>query len=718
MKKRLVSILLALVTAATTASAAPATPSNPVLLPQPQQMQAAALSAQILSRYHYRAMPLDDAMSAKIFDRYLKSLDPEKLFFTQLDIDQMAPARTQLDDSIKRGDFHHPYSIFGLYQQRLAERIGYARELLNQKFDFTKNESYSYRRDKDTPWAASEDEIRDLWRKRIKGDWLRLKLAGKDDKFIRTTLDKRYANLLSRMQLSKSEDVFQIFMDAYATSFDPHTNYMGPRETADFDIAMRLSLVGIGAVLQEREDYITIRELVPGGPAALSGKLNVGDRIVGVAQGATGDMKEVVGWRVDDAVKLIRGTKDTMVRLDLLPAGAGPEAKPREVRLVRDNIKLEERAAKKSVIESKDGAVTRRVGVITLPMFYQDTEARRRGDKNYRSAARDVARLLDEMKSDKVDAVVVDLRNNGGGSLDEAIGVTSLFTGAGPVVQQRNSKGEVAVNKGNDAKPAWDGPLGVLINRGSASASEIFAAAIQDYGRGVIIGEPSFGKGTVQTVVNLDEMTHSDKHALGELKMTIAQFFRINGGTTQLRGVTPDIAMPQLSDPNDFGESSFDNALPWSEIKPADYAPISDLAALLPELRTRHAARLEASADFRYLDEELAELKALRDKRQVSLNEAQRRAEEKAMTAKLAPLLARANKGDKPATSKQAADVALALVPGDAALRASERKLTDELAEEKARKNARDLWLEEAARVVSDESALQQATARKSVARN
>jgi carboxyl-terminal processing protease len=421
---------------------------------------------------------------------------------------------------------------------------------------------------------------------------------------------------------------------------------------------------------------------------------------------------------VDDAVKLIRGAKDTVVRLDLLPAGAGPEAKPREVSLTRNNIKLEERAAKKSIIEQKDGQTLHRVGVITLPMFYQDTEARRRGDKNYRSAARDVARLLDEMKADKVEAVIVDLRNNGGGSLDEAIGVTSLFTGSGPVVQQRNSKGEVSVNKGNDAKPAWDGPLGVLINRGSASASEIFAAAIQDYGRGVIIGEPSFGKGTVQTVVNLDEMTHSDKHALGELKMTIAQFFRINGGTTQLRGVTPDVEMPQMSDPKDFGESSFDNALPWSEIKPAEFTPSGDLSPLLPELRAKHAARINASPDFRYLDEELAELKALRDKRQVSLNEAQRRTEEKAISAKLAPLMARANKGDKPAASKQAADVALALMPGDAALRSSERKLSDELAEEKARKNARDLWLDEAARVVTDEAALQAATARRSVARN
>jgi carboxyl-terminal processing protease len=715
MKKRLLSILLAVSTAASAAPAA--APSMPVLLPQPAQVQAAALSAQILSRFHYRAMPLDDAMSAKIFDRYLKSLDPEKLFLTQADVDKLTPARTQLDDAIQKGDFHFPFSIFTLYQQRLGERIGYAREALNQKFDFSKNEAYSYRRDKDTPWAESEDAIRDLWRRRVKGDWLRLKLAGKDDKFIRTTLDKRYANLLSRMQQTRSEDVFQIFMDAYATSFDPHTNYMGPRETADFDIAMRLSLVGIGAVLQERDDYITIRELVPGGPAAMSGKLNVGDRIVGVAQGPSGPMTEVVGWRVDDAVKLIRGSVDTVVRLDLLPAGAGPEAKPREVSLVRNNIKLEERAAKKSVIEHKDGQTVHRVGVITLPMFYQDTEARRRGDRNYRSAGRDVARLLDEMKADKVEAVVVDLRNNGGGSLDEAIGVTSLFTGSGPVVQQRNSKGEVSISKGNDVKPAWDGPLGVLINRGSASASEIFAAAIQDYGRGVIIGEPSFGKGTVQTVVNLDEMARSEKHALGELKMTIAQFFRINGGTTQLRGVTPDIALPGMSDPKDFGEASFDNALPYSEIKPANYAPVGDVTALLPELRNRHAARLASDADFRFLQDELAELKALRDKREVSLNEAQRRAEEKAMAAKLAPLVAKAGKGDKPA-SKQAADVALALMPGDAALRSSERKLTDELAEEKARKNAKDLWVEEAARVVIDEAALQQSGVKKTVARN
>jgi carboxyl-terminal processing protease len=706
MKKRLLWIVLAMASAAH-AAAPEAAP--PLLLPQPQQVQAASLSAQILSRYHYKAMPLDDEMSTRIFERYLKSLDPEKLLFTQADVEQLAPARTMLDDAIEKGDFHDPYRIFTLYEQRLMERLSHARELLKQEPDFTRNESYTVRRDKDASWPASDADASEIWRKRVKGDWLRLKLAGKDDKFIRETLDKRYATSLAKVQKFKSEDVFQVFMDAYATAIDPHTNYMGPRETADFDIAMKLSLVGIGAVLQEREDYITIRELVPGGPAALSTKLNVGDRIVGVAQDADGAMVDVVGWRVDDVVKLIRGAADTTVRLDILPASAGIETRHKEISLVRNNIKLEERAAKKSVIPYKDASGNHRVGVITLPMFYQDSEARRKGDKAYRSAARDVARLLEEMKKDKVDSVLVDLRNNGGGSLDEAIAVTSLFTGPGPVLQQRNSKGEIAVNNAPGVKPAWEGPMAVLINRGSASASEIFAAAIQDYGRGVVIGEPSFGKGTVQSVVSLDDMVRNDKRVLGELKMTVAQFFRINGGTTQLRGVTPDLALPALSDSESFGESSYENALPWTEIKAARYSQSENLAVLLPGLRKRHDARIATDKDFRVLERELAEVKGQREKREVSLNEAERRKEERELEAKMQPLLVKEQRGGRAKSARESTATAYAMIPRDAGLQPGERKLADELAEEKARKNAKDIWLEEAARIAGDEAMLLQA---------
>lgn len=682
------------------------------LVPAPQQAQAANLSAQILTRHHYRAMPLDDAMSQKIFDRYLKMLDPERLFFLQADISQFSGARSRLDDAILQEDLRVPFDIFNLYQQRAAERLGYARELLKQDMDFTQNESYQYQRDKE-PWPASLDDARDLWRKRVKSDWLRLKLAGKDDKFIRTTLDKRYASTLSRVEKYKAEDAFQVFMDSYATSIEPHTDYMSPTASADFDIAMSLSLVGIGAVLQERDEYTTIRDLVPGGPAALSTRLKVGDRLIAVGQGTDGPMTDIVGWRVNDVVGLIRGAKDTTVRLDVLPADAGPDAKTRRIALVRDRIKLERQAARKSIIPVKEGGVTRPVGVITVPMFYQDIEARRRGDKEFRSAARDVARLLDELKKDKVDRVLIDLRNNGGGSLDEAIELTSIFTGAGPVLQERDSRGNIKVDSARSPRAAWNGTLGVLINRGSASASEIFAAAIQDYGRGVVIGEPSFGKGTVQTVINLDQMARNEKPQFGELKMTIAQFFRINGGTTQLRGVVPDIRFPVVSDTEQFGESSYDNALPWTQIKAANFLPSSDMSRLLPLLEDRHASRIAKDKDFQYLLEDLREVQQQRAKRQLSLNEAERRRERDEREARLKQREigkdADAAKDGKP--NKQAA-AARKIVPQDAGLQAGERSLSEELAEEKAQKEAKDIWLEEAVRIVGDEATLRKSEAR------
>ena len=413
-------------------------------------------------------------------------------------------------------------------------------------------------------------------------------------------------------------------------------------------------------------------------------------------------------------VGLIRGAKDTTVRLDILPADAGPDAKTRRIALVRDKISLERQAAKKSVIQVKEGAATRPVGVITVPMFYQDIEARRRGDKEFRSAARDVARLLDELKKEKVDSVLIDLRNNGGGSLDEAIELTSIFTGVGPVLQERDSRGNIKVDSAKAPRATWNGNLGVLINRGSASASEIFAAAIQDYGRGVVIGEPSFGKGTVQTVINLDQMARNEKPQFGELKMTIAQFFRINGGTTQLRGVVPDIRFPTVSDTDQFGESSYDNALPWTQIKAANFMPIGDLSRLLPLLEQRHAGRIAKDKDFQYLLEDLREVQQQRASRQLSLNEAERRRERDEREARIKQREAADREADaaKGGKSNRQAAAARKIVPQDAGLQAGERSLSEELAEEKAQKEAKDIWLEEAARIVGDQAALRRSDAR------
>lgn len=726
-------------TAAVVQPAAPAKPAEPAKPAKPNpggtptatqmkpiaaQTQAALWASRVLGRYHYKAVPLDDAMSVKIFDNYFDALDSEKLYFVQGDLDGFAPQRTKMDDAINNEDLTVPFAIYNLYQQRFAERMAYARGLLKTRFDFNTDETLQLDREK-APWAKSEDEIRDLWRKRVKNDWLRLKLAGKDDKAIRETLDKRYDNYVSRIRKLNNEDVFQMFMNAYATAIEPHTNYLGPRSADNFDIAMRLSLEGIGCVLQSRDDYTVIREIVPGSPADKSGKLKVGDRIVGVAQG-NGPFTDVLGWRLDDVVALVRGEKGSTVRLDVIPGDGGVDAKHVAVSMVRKKISMEEQAAKKSIMKVKEGGVERRIGVISLPTFYLDFEARRRGDKDFRSATRDVERILTELKKEKVDNVLIDLRNNGGGSLTEAIELTGLFIDKGPVVMQRTAEGRVEVESDTRAGLAWDGPVGVLINRGSASASEIFAAAIQDYGRGLIIGEPSFGKGTVQTLIDLDRFAPNEKSRYGELKMTIAQFFRINGGTTQLRGVTPDIKLPVLADIENFGESSYDNALPWVSIKPAQYMPLGDLKELVGPLQKRHEARIAKDKDFQFLQEDIAEVLKLRKENAISLNEAVRRKERDTQDARSkmreARLAGNSATPDEPATGPGSKEkraetpdptkaeksvVALRGTPRqDDGLQADERNLAAELAAEKAAKDAKDVILQEAAHILADEAGM------------
>ena len=692
MKKTLIWIVLALTAATQVAAAGSEAAAAPLLKPEAQEARAAHLAAELLSRYHYKAVPLDDALSAKVFDQYLKALDPEKTYFLQSDIDRLAADRTLLDDAILTEDLRAPFEIFNLYERRAAERLAYARGLLHKGFEFDRDESLTIDR-KDQPWPATEADSLDLWRKRVKNDWLRLKLAGQDDKAIAKILDKRYENAAKSLGKITSADAFQAFMNAYAMTLDPHTNYLGPRAAENFDIAMRLSLVGIGAVLTEIDGYTTIRELVPGGPASLSGQVKVGDRIVGVAQGPDSAMEDVVGWRLDDVVALIRGSMGSTVRLDILPEESGSDASNKTVVLVRNTITVQDSAAKAKVYSVSTGQGKRLVGVITLPSFYEDASALQKGDKEYRSASRDVARLLAEMKAQKIDGLLIDLRNNGGGSLREAVSLTGMFVGKVPVVQTRNAKGDVTVEKNTVAGLAWDGPLGVLINRGSASASEIFAAAIQDYGRGVIIGEGSFGKGTVQTVASLDQIAKNATPAYGEVKMTIAQFFRVNGGTTQLRGVTPDIAFPQTSDDTQFGESSYDNALPWTRIKAADYAPVGDVAAQLTRLSAWHATRIQQDRDFQNLLQDVAKARELRKSNAISLNEAVRRKERAASEKRLATLLGSAGSGASSALS-------------DDGLQFNERKLDKDLAVEKTRKTIDDAALDEAVSILSDSVAL------------
>lgn len=664
-------------------------PYPPVLQPAAHEAKAARLAAELLTRYHYQAVPLDDAMSGKMFDQYLKSLDPEKVYFLQSDVDRFASERTRLDDAILSEDLRVPVDIFNLYERRAAERLAHSRNLLQKGFDFQPDESLQIDR-KDQARPANEAQLQDLWRKRVKNDWLRLKLAGTDDAAIVRILDKRYDNALKRLARITSADAFQAFMNAYTTAIEPHTNYLGPRAAEDFDISMRLSLVGIGAVLTEIDGYATIRELVTGGPASLSGQLKSGDRIVGVAQGATGPMEDVVGWRLDDTVALIRGTADSTVRLDILAMGSGPDVPNKTVVLIRKTITMQDRAAKAKIYSVTQGATKRRVGVITLPSFYEDIEGRAKGVKDYRSATRDVAKLLLDMKAQKVDSLLLDLRDNGGGSLREAVELTGLFVGKVPVVQVRNAKGGIAVESNNTTAVAWDGPVGVLINRASASASEIVAAAIQDYGRGLIIGEPSFGKGTVQTVASLDQIARNPKPIYGELKLTIAQFFRVDGGTTQLRGVTPDIEFAGAADAADFGESSFGNALPWSRIKAANYAPMGDAKTQLAALSALHKDRVQRDKDFQSLQENIARAQEIRKGNVISLNEVVRRKERVAQEKRLAAM--------------QGATGAVS----DDGLQANERNLGKSLAAEKSQDAAKDILLNEAVSILADSVALKQ----------
>jgi carboxyl-terminal processing protease len=701
LKQKLIWLVLTLATAMQVAHADSEVSYPPPLKPQMQEARAAHLAAEVLSRYHYKPVALDDALSTKMFDQYLKALDPEKLYFLQSDIDHLAVDRTRLDDAILTEDLRAPFDIFNLYERRLAERMSYSRSLLRSGFDFKRDETLQIDR-KDQPWPATEAQLHELWRKTVKNDWLRLKLAGQDDPHISKVLDKRYDTASKGIRKINSADAFQAFMNAYTMAIEPHTNYLGPRAAEDFGIAMRLSLVGIGAVLADIDGYATIRELVAGGPASLSGQLKVGDRIVGVAQGTAGAIEDVVGWRLDDTVALIRGAVNSTVRLDILPVDNGPDATNKTVVLIRNTITMQDRAAKAQVYSVTQGASKRLIGVITLPSFYEDADAARKGNKDYRSATRDVAGLVATLKAQKVDGLVVDLRDNGGGSLREAVMLTGLFVGKVPVVQTRSANGDVTVGRNVDTGVAWDGPLGVLINRGSASASEIFAAAIQDYGRGLIIGEPSFGKGTVQTVASLDQLAKNPKPTYGELKMTIAQFFRVNGGTTQLRGVTPDIGFPPTSDDAQFGESSFGNALPWTRIEPADYAPVGDLKAQLPVLLAWHERRVQRDPAFQSLLEDVARVQELRKKNVISLNEVVRRQERAAQAKRLNARLAADG-----ATAGQAGTSALA----DDGLLFNERKLGPAIAAEKARAAIKDITLNEAVSILSDNVALKQGNA-------
>ncbi|AWV06224.1 carboxy terminal-processing peptidase [Marilutibacter maris] len=663
------------------------------------QANAAKLVYGLLSdsRYAYRPKPLDDALSADMYKRYLESLDGGKQFFTAADIARFDRWKLRLDDALKSGELDPAYAMFATYRQRVDERVAFARELLKDDgaFDFSGDDRYEYDRE-DAPWAADSAELDTLWRQSVRNDWLRLRMAGKQPEDIRKTLDRRYENLAKGIAELKGEDVFQTFLNSYANAIDPHTDYLTPRSADNFNLSMSLSLEGIGAVLQKQDDVVAIREIVAGGPAGKSGLLNPGDRIVAVGQGTSGAMEDVVGWRIDDVVAKIRGKKGSKVRLDVIPVEMGLDSPPSRVVLVRDRVRLEDQAAKSKVITipATDGAPVQRIGVIELPGFYQDFEGRRRNADDYASATRDVARLLTELRGKNVDGVVLDLRNNGGGSLNEAIELTGLFIDRGPVVQVRESGGRVVVNGDEDSGIAWEGPFAVLINRGSASASEIFAGAIQDYGRGLVIGETTFGKGTVQNLIDLDRWPANEAPRFGQVKLTIAQFFRVSGGSTQNKGVVPDIAFPASVDASEFGESTYDNALPWTKISAVPHVRYGNFEPLLPKLQTLHTARIAGDREFQWWSEDVAQYRAESEKTSVSLNEGVRRAERDREQAK------------RKARQEERKALGLALDPladvTDDGLAASERDIVKDAEREKLAEDRPDPLLRESAAILAD----------------
>lgn len=595
------------------------------LAPTARQISLDQTIAELLSRHHYRQSKLDDRLSSLVLNAYLDDLDFSRAYFLSADIASFEKYRNSLDDALKSGNLQPAYDIFNAYLRRLAERTARIQTLLQQEFRFDVDESLDVDR-KDVAWAKSADELDEFWRKRLKHEMLTLVLSGKDQAAARETLLKRYDNRLRQAQQSSSDDVFQVYMNAVAQAFDPHTAYFSPRNTENFNIQMRLSLEGIGCVLRMDEDMVTVVELVTGGPADLSQQIKSGDRIVAVAQGDEGSWQDVVGWRLDDVVERIRGQRGTVVRLKVLPGKSGVAAAEKTVRIVRDTIKLEKQAAKSEIktIRSADDRDLR-IGVITIPAFYSDFDAARRGDPNYRSTTRDVRQLLEDLRG-KINGLVLDLRENGGGSLQEAVDLTGLFVGEGPIVQVRNAGGGVEVEKDGEPSQVYDGPLAVLVDHASASASEIFAGAIQDYGRGLVIGDQTFGKGTVQTLVDLNRFTKA-KEAQGQLKLTIAKFYRINGSSTQHRGVRPDIAIPSIANNEEIGESAQKNALPWDEIAATRYRGDPRLAALSPELARRHQARIAHDPDYQAFLRDLDFTKQQREKTVVSLLESQRRAE-------------------------------------------------------------------------------------------
>jgi carboxyl-terminal processing protease len=590
------------------------------------------LVSEVVERQHYRQAALDDDMSAQIYERYLEALDGSRSYLLASDIAEFERLRHELDDAIGDADAGPAFEIFARYRERNREVLRHAIALLDVEPDFTLDESFRFDRSEEG-WPASEAELKELWRKRVKNDGLSLVLAGKPWPEAADILRKRYERVAKRVEQITADDVFETFMNAYSHVYDPHSNYLSPRNSEEYNIAMSLSYEGIGASLQLVDDHVTIMNVLPGGSAAASTDVKVGDRITAVGQGEAGPLTDVVGWRLDDVVQLIRGPVNSTVRLQILPAGANPGSQEAQIALKRSKITLEAQAAKKEVHTLQRGDRALRVGVISVPSFYQDFQARVAGEPEYRSTTRDVRRLIEELRAEDIDSLVVDLRDNGGGHLSEATSLVGLFVERGPVVQLRETGGRIEVLDDPEPGVAWSGPLVVLVNRASASASEIFAGAIQDYQRGLVVGQQTYGKGSVQNLYPLDRYALGPKAGFGQLTVTIGKYYRVTGDSTQHRGVEPDITLPSLLSTEDVGESTRDSALPWDRINAARFTPEPAEAPVISLLSKVHERRIANNPDFVALMADVEALERLRSQREISLNLEQRRAERDAEDA-------------------------------------------------------------------------------------
>jgi carboxyl-terminal processing protease len=597
-----------------------ATADTQDLSPTERQRRVSKLVSNVIERSHYRQSPINDPVSALVLDRFVEQLDGARSYFLASDIADFERFRYQLDDAVVAGQLEPVFTIFNRFQVRNRERVAYALQLLKTEPDFAVDESFEFDRSK-APWAKTSEELNEIWRKRVKNDAVSLMLTEKSWAEAREILQKRYERVLKRTEQVTSDDIFEVFMNAFAHVFDPHSSYFSPRNSEEYRIQMSLSYEGIGASLQLVDDYVTVLNILPGGAAAVDGTLNANDRILAVGEGKSGKFVDVVGWRLDDVVQIIRGKVGTTVRLQILPAGAAPGSPEKELALTRSKVTLEAQAAQKEVRKIKRGDHEVAIGVINVPSFYQDFEAKSSGAKDYRSTTRDVRKLIEELREkDHIESLIMDLRGNGGGHLTEATALSGLFIPGGPIVQLRETGGRVEVLDDPEPTIAWDGPLIVLVDRFSASASEIFAAAIQDYGRGLVVGQQTYGKGSVQNLYPLDRYALGPDPGFGQLTVTIGKYYRVTGESTQHRGVQPDIAMPTAISTEEVGESTRESALPWDRIRPVEFGRETQLSQAVPTLEHSHEERIASDPDFRLLLADLDSFEKVRTQKQLSLN--------------------------------------------------------------------------------------------------